>query len=240
MVNSKRHTMKQDVEVPDEHHHDEHIVDAEAGAEDQEALEGGEQDAEQHYEQHYDAEYAQQYEGAEHGADGDVAMYEDQAGAEGEYDQDPNSVAYNTAVGAAAAVASAVVGISADGGGQEYDDQQPEDGSQEYGDQQHEGYMDDPSAHQYGDQDDLDAQHEELGHQGEMVDEQTLASHPATSREMEVAESMVVDSEHGTHAISSEVSQALHRFDYSSNPDGLHTLAATSSAVTPHGAADTP
>ncbi|KAJ1736239.1 hypothetical protein LPJ61_000023 [Coemansia biformis] len=253
MANVKRHAAKQEVDLHEEHHHhlhtqhDEHMVDpgaVEAGADDQEALEDGEQDGEQdagqHYEQHYDTGYAQQYEGAEEGADGDVAMYEDQAGGEGEYEQDPNGVAYNTAVDAAAAVASAVVAVAGDGAGQEYDDQQQEEGGQEYAEQQHEGYLDDPAAHQYAEQEDMDDQHEELAHQGEMVDEQTLASHPATSRELEVAESMVVDPEHGSHAISSEVSQALHRFDYSSNPDGLHTLAATSSAVTPHGAGGTP
>ncbi|KAJ2002054.1 hypothetical protein H4R26_003809 [Coemansia thaxteri] len=43
-------------------------------------------------------------------------------------------------------------------------------------------------------------------------------------------ESMVVDND---GAISSEVAQAVGRYDYA--PDGLQTLAATSSAITPHG-----
>ncbi|KAJ2783213.1 hypothetical protein H4R18_001814 [Coemansia javaensis] len=230
MANVKRHSVKADPDLAaDDERMDGNAAAADAVAEEQEAFEAGEQDAAQHYDEHYDPNYPQQY---EEGAD--VDMYEGQPSGEVEYEQEPGNVEYNTAMDAAA-VASAVVAVAGDGTGQEYDeDHNQGDGAQEYGEQQ-EGYTHEQGAHQYGEQD-MDA------HQGEIVgDDQTLASHPATSREMEVAESMVVDSEHGgPHAISSEVSQALHRFDYSSNPDGLHTLAATSSAVTPHGAADTP
>ncbi|KAJ2708082.1 hypothetical protein FB645_000191 [Coemansia sp. IMI 203386] len=190
------------------------------------------QDAQQ-YDQQYDGSYVQQYEGVEEGAEN---MYE--GAAEGEYEQDPNSVSYEVAVDAAAAVASAAAAAAAvpgdqeyeehhvEDGAQEYTDQQGVDGVQDYGDQQHDGYIDDPNAHHYAEQD-LGSQQEEL------VDDQTLAAHPATSREMEVAESMVVDAEH-------EVSQAMSRYDYSNNPDGLQTLAATSSAMGGHDALSTP
>ncbi|KAJ2163128.1 hypothetical protein GGF46_000057 [Coemansia sp. RSA 552] len=195
-----------------------------------------EQDGQQ-YDQQYAEGYAQQYHAQEEGVEGDVTMYEEQTA---EYDQgDPNAVYDTNAADAAAAVASAVAAVASHSGRDqphqqgEYDDQQPQDdGAQEYAEQhegdgqeytdQHDGYVDDPNAHQY----------EQGEEQGEM-DEQTLASHPATSREMEVAESMVVDSEHN---IASDVSQAVGRFARYSDPDGLQTLAATSSAVTPHGA----
>ncbi|KAJ2559369.1 hypothetical protein EV175_000369 [Coemansia sp. RSA 1933] len=189
------------------------------------------------YDQQYDETYDQQYEAVEEGADG---IYEEQVavGEEGEYEQDPNGVVYendDVVDAAAAAVASAVAAAAAGGvapGDQEYveDDDQQQHQGEEYVDQQHDGeYVDDPNGHQYADEE----QHED---QGDMVDDQTLASHPATSREMEVAESMVVDSEHNPHGLGSEVTQAMDRYGYSStnNPDGLETLAATSSAVTQH------
>ncbi|KAJ2072645.1 hypothetical protein GGI13_003231 [Coemansia sp. RSA 455] len=186
-----------------EHEHDEHMDDTEANA----AAVGGEQ----HYEQHYDESYAQQYEeGAEVVEGVGEALYE---GQEGEYEQGADGVSFEVAVDAAAAVASAAA-AHVDHEGEYAEEQQP----QEYAEQQeyagHEGYMDE-SQQQYAEQ-------------GE--DDQTLAAHPATTRDME---SMVVDGEGG--AISSEVTQAMTRYDYA--PDGLQTLAATSSAVTPH---DTP
>ncbi|KAJ2402924.1 hypothetical protein GGI23_000348 [Coemansia sp. RSA 2559] len=186
----------------------------------------------QQYDQQYDENYDQQYEAGEEGADD---IYEEQATAEGEYEQDPNGVVYENdeaADAAAVAVASAVAAAAAGTpGDQEYSEEQHQgDAGEEYADQQHEGeYVDDPNAQQYVDE-------EQGDEQGDMVDDQTLASHPATSREMEVAESMVVDSEHNPNGIGSEVAQAIDRYDYTShNPDGLETLAATSSAVTQHG-----
>ncbi|KAJ1988259.1 hypothetical protein GGI25_005432 [Coemansia spiralis] len=231
---------------------DEHMSEGEgeaaASAIDHDAA-SGEHDV-QSYDQHYEASYVQQYEAGEEGADGDVGIYDEQTTVEEVYEQDPNGVGYDgvSVDDAAAAVASAVAAAVAPGdqdyadqqqgdGDQDYVDQQQGEASQEYVDQQHEGeYMDDPNVHQYADQEGIDGQHEDMGSQqgDDMVDDQTLASHPATSREMEVAESMVVDGEHDSHGIGSEVSQAIDRYDFSNNPDGLQTLAATSSAVTQH------
>ncbi|KAJ2506169.1 hypothetical protein IWW47_001715, partial [Coemansia sp. RSA 2052] len=193
------------------HEHDEHMVDAEAEADAAAAIAAAGGDP--HYEQHYDESYAQQYEegGEEHVEGGGEALYE---GQEAEYEQGADGVSFDVAVDAAAAVASAAAAHVGQEGEYVEDGQQP----QEYAEQQeyagHDGYMDD-STQQYAEQ---------------AEDDQTLAAHPATTRDLE---SMVVDGEGG--AISSEVNQAMTRYDYA--PDGLQTLAATSSAVTPH---DTP
>ncbi|KAJ2454910.1 hypothetical protein EV183_001171 [Coemansia sp. RSA 2336] len=151
------------------------------------------------YEQQYEQEeYQQQYEG-------DVQMYEEQ---NAEYAQDGSlSYAADVAADAAEAVASVIAASDAQG---EYDGQQEyEHGHAQAGGEQYEQEYVDENGHPYGEQE---------------VDEQTLAAHPATSREMQA--SMVdADSQH----MGSEVSQAMNRYDFSSNPDGLQTLAATSS-----------
>ncbi|KAJ2846326.1 hypothetical protein J3B02_004438 [Coemansia erecta] len=242
MADVKDHIIEQEESqrLHDENQHqhqeveDDNMGEHDVGGEEHEHAHTHDQDQDaQQYDQQYDGSYVQQYE--EGGEEGAENMYE--GAAEDEYEQDPNGVSYEVAVDAAAAVASAVAAAAVPGdqeydehhvedGAQEYADQQGEEGVQNYGDQQHDGYMDDPNAHHYAEQD-LSGQQEEL------VDDQTLAAHPATSREMEVAESMVVDAEH-------EVSQAMSRYDYSSNPDGLQTLAATSSAMGGHDALSTP
>ncbi|KAJ1813323.1 hypothetical protein LPJ75_003238, partial [Coemansia sp. RSA 2598] len=234
--NQHEHEHEHQHQHDDEHQQpeDDNMGEQEVGGEEHEHAHTHDQDQDaQQYDQQYDGSYVQQYEGVEEGAEN---MYE--GAAEGEYEQDPNGVSYEVAVDAAAAVASAAAAAVAvpgdqeyeehhvEDGAQEYTDQQGVEGVQEYSDQQHDGYMDDPNAHHYAEQD-LSGQQEEL------VDDQTLAAHPATSREMEVAESMVVDAEH-------EVSQAMSRYDYSNNPDGLQTLAATSSAMGGHDALSTP
>ncbi|KAJ1956605.1 hypothetical protein GGI12_005265 [Dipsacomyces acuminosporus] len=230
MADTKEQALQQQQQLAEGHiqHHEEaeHIGD-ELQA-DQEAV-SSEQDAQQ-YEQQYDESYVQQYEAGEDGQPGEE-LYETQGA---EYDQDGNAVGYDIAANAADAVASAAAAAAAPNDQDYVDQQQGDETGQEYVDQQHvddgQGYVDDPNAQQiYADQDVMDGQH-----RADDQDEQTLASHPASSREMEVAEAMVVD---GGHGINSEVSQAIERFDYStSNPDGLETLAATSSAVTQHGA----
>ncbi|KAJ2725508.1 hypothetical protein GGI07_001264 [Coemansia sp. Benny D115] len=255
MADAKDHHMDHEEQL----HHEEHHLQQEHQVEDDQM---GEHLAEEHDAQQYDQQYAesydQQYAVNEEVVEGEH-IYEDQTGAE--YDQDPNGVAYEVAVDAAAAVASAAAAAAVPGD-QEYAEQQVIDGNEEYTDEQqvgdeyadqgHEGYIDDPNAHQYDEQE-LNGQQE--GQQGELVDDQTLAAHPATSRELEGAESMLVDGEHEhehehehghghghehEHEMSTEVSQAMGRYDYSNNPDGLQTLAATSSAVTPHGTLETP
>ncbi|KAJ2892798.1 hypothetical protein GGI21_002371 [Coemansia aciculifera] len=192
--------------------HDEHMDDSEANA-----AGGADQ---QHYDQHYDESYAQQYEeggvGEEQAEGVGEALYE---GQEAEYEQGADGVSFDVAVDAAAAVASAAA--AAAHVGQEYEGEEGEGEPQEYAEQQeyagHDGYMDESQHH-----------HQQYAEQVE--DDQTLAAHPASTRDLE---SMVVDAEGGV--ISSEVSQAMNRYDYA--PDGLQTLAATSSAITPH---DTP
>ncbi|KAJ1837370.1 hypothetical protein LPJ70_005880 [Coemansia sp. RSA 2708] len=199
-------------------HSDEHMADAGEHM-------GDAGEAEAQYGEQYDQGYVQQYEG-------DVSMYEEQGGEEGEEGYAAGGLSYAAAADAAEAVASAIATAAADQQ-PEYDEPQEQpygeqgEGEQdaEYGEQ---GEYIDEGAHAYGEADEA----------AQDMDEQTLAAHPATSREMEVAESMVVDGEHG-HAMGAEVSQAMGRYDYSSNPDGLQTLAATSSAVTQH-AMETP
>ncbi|KAJ1668170.1 hypothetical protein IW140_000663 [Coemansia sp. RSA 1813] len=236
----EEHHNKQHQDDQDMADDEEAVAPATSAAEHDAAAEAtsGAQDPQQ-YDQQYDESYDQQYEAGEEGVEGDVGIYEEQAAGEGEYEQDPNGVAYENdeAVDAAAAVASAVAAAAVAPGDQEYSEQQQGEAGDEYAEQQHEGeYVDDPNAQQYAEHEGIDEQHEEMDNQqGDMVDDQTLASHPATSREMEVAESMVVDSEHNPHGLGSEISQAIDRYEYSANnPDGLQTLAATSSAVTQH------
>ncbi|KAJ2665128.1 hypothetical protein IWW48_000395 [Coemansia sp. RSA 1200] len=218
----------------DHHHHqqdDDHMADDEtvpptSGVEHDAA--GGAQELQQ-YEAQYDESYDAQYDAGE---EGDVGIYDDQAAVDGEYEHDPNAVVYeNDEAAAAAAVASAVAAsvapddqeyaqADADGANEEYGEHQQADAEAEQEEYAEGEYADDAGAHHYADQDGG-------------IDDQTLASHPATSREMEVAESMVVDGEHSPHVLGSEVAQAIDRYDYAgSNPDGLETLAATSSAVT--------
>ncbi|KAJ2813886.1 hypothetical protein H4S07_000340 [Coemansia furcata] len=185
------------------HHEDEHMED------DSEAAAAQAAQAAEHYDQHYDESYAHQYEeGAE--------IPEGYDAQDAEYDQAADGVSFEVAVDAAAAVASAAAAhVDHDA---EYAEEVDDEGQpQEYAEQQeyaaHDGYMDDAQ--------------QQYAEQGE--DDQTLAAHPATTRDLE---SMVVDAE---NAVSQEVNQAMTRYDYA--PDGLQTLAATSSAVTPH---DTP
>ncbi|KAJ1760534.1 hypothetical protein LPJ77_000071 [Coemansia sp. RSA 2523] len=203
------------VDQSEHNEQNEHIdhIEHEQGEHHEEAMDDA-QDAHQ-YEQQYDQGYVQQYEG-------DVTMYEEQG--EGEYAGE-GGLAYVAAADAASAVASAIA--TADGQ-QEYGadaGQYAEQGEAEQEYEQQEAYIDDPNA-QYAEPD---------GETG--LDEQTLASHPATTREMEVAESMVVDAEHG---MSSDVAHAMNRYGYENSPDGLQTLAATSSAVTQHASMETP
>ncbi|KAJ2617873.1 hypothetical protein H4S08_000108 [Coemansia sp. RSA 1365] len=160
------------------------------------------------------------------------------------YNHHDPSVAYAAmdAAGVAAAVAASVAedGVDPEGGAdigdQHYDYQ--EGGQQVYAEQQggynqEEDYGGEEVGVEYADHE-IGATHHNGG------DGQTLASHPATSNDIDATGSMVVDeSEHNPNVIS-EVSEAMDRYDYDQDPDPLQTLAATSSAVTPHGGMDTP
>ncbi|KAJ2852692.1 hypothetical protein IWW36_000049 [Coemansia brasiliensis] len=217
MAEVKSSHIKQEDDTPaEQQHEDQQVADHAEQQPEEEAVEQGDQmegiESEQYDQQYEQEEYQQQYEG-------DVQMYEEQGA---EYAQD-GSLAY-TAADVAADAAEAVASVIAAGDAQaEYDGQQEYDAehhahSQAGGEQYDQEYMDE-NGHAYAEQE---------------VDDQTLAAHPATSREMQAASSMVDADHHAQHGMSSEVSQAMNRYDFSSNPDGLQTLAATSSAVTQH------
>ncbi|KAJ2804374.1 hypothetical protein H4R20_002533 [Coemansia guatemalensis] len=192
---------------------------------------------------YYGEGYDEQYEAT--GERGDVTMYDEQGGT-GDRELDPND-AY-AAMGAAEVVSAVVASVAGDEAdpegnadieGQNYEYQQ--ESPQEYTSGQ-------PDAHREYNQEeyhDEDAEVDYEGHEMDAVHEnggdgQTLASHPVISNEMDTSGAMVVDeSEHNPNVIS-EVSEAMDRYDYHQDPDPLQTLAATSSAVTPHGGMDTP
>ncbi|KAJ1719949.1 hypothetical protein LPJ53_005366 [Coemansia erecta] len=168
------------------------------------------------YEGQYEATADGQYQGATDAdypttAEGEYpgATDADYQAAEGEY-QDPGTEAYDTAAEMASAAAAVAAAAAASAAGEEYADQQVADDGQHYDAEQQEEY-------QYSEQ-------ELSAHQGELGDGQTLATHEAASREMDVDGSEVHDHAH-------DVSQSMMGYDYASNPDGLQTLAATSSAV---------
>ncbi|KAJ2787468.1 hypothetical protein GGI15_000713 [Coemansia interrupta] len=211
--------------VEDHHHHHQHedhnMGEDEEAAEQQyaEQYEGYDQQhyatgEEGQYEGQYEATADAQYQGATDSdypttAEGEYqptdAEYQP---AEGEY-QDPATEAYENAAEMASAAAAVAAAAAASAAGEEYADQQVADDGQHYDAEQQEEY-------QYSEQ--------ELSAQGELGDGQTLATHDAASREMDVDGSEVHDHAH-------DVSQSMMSYDYSSNPDGLQTLAATSSAV---------
>ncbi|KAJ1842222.1 hypothetical protein LPJ73_005868, partial [Coemansia sp. RSA 2703] len=234
VVHDEQHLEAVPQEHADDHQHHAHQQQQEEGEEDHnmEQDDATEQQYADQYEgydqQHYatgeEAAYEGQYEATAEGqyqgatdsdypttAEGEYQTATDadyQAAAEGEY-QDPNAEVYETAemASAAAAVAAAAAASAV---GEEYAEQQVADDGQHYDAEQQEEY-------QYTEQ-------ELSAHQGDLGDGQTLAAHSATSREMDVDGNEVHDHGH-------DVSQSMMNYDYSSNPDGLQTLAATSSAV---------
>ncbi|KAJ2084454.1 hypothetical protein H4R24_000084 [Coemansia sp. RSA 988] len=212
----------------DHHLPDEHMANADPNNPEQGYYEGG--------------EYEEQYEPTE--GRGDVTMYDEDA--TGDRELDPND-AY-AAMGAAEVVSAVVASVAVDGAdpegngdieGQNYDYQQ--ENPQEYPSEQ-------PDDHREYNQDDYHGEDAAVDYEGHEMgtvhqdggDGQTLASHPVNSNDIDTSGAMVVDgSEHDPNVIS-EVSGAMDRYGYHQDPDPLQTLAATSSAVTPHGGMETP